>query len=313
VGLPSSKEQYVHRLGRTARAGKQGCGVLLLADFEKGFLSKVVDDQGMLPRPNAAPERRQEFSPGIERAVGRVDEQSLALGYQAWLGFYNGFAKQLRWTREDLVRVANRFATESCGLAEPPAITAQAAGKMGLKGHPLLNIMKGAPGKGAGGKGGGGKGAGARKGGFDGDGGDDAVVGSVMGGSSAYTPYGAGSYGSSGKNKSSTWQGRVGQQFGNVYGIGGSGEGGQSDDFSGYGNRKGGGGGGGKGGGGGGGGGGKGKGGRKGGKGKGGGNKNMSRGGGKGGTPYGKGKGGGGSGAGQSGGSSSFPWDTVSL
>lgn len=34
VGLPMDKAQYVHRLGRTARAGKGGHGVLLLCDFE---------------------------------------------------------------------------------------------------------------------------------------------------------------------------------------------------------------------------------------------------------------------------------------
>ena len=41
VGQPADKAQYVHRLGRTARAGKQGSGVLLLADFERGFLRDV--------------------------------------------------------------------------------------------------------------------------------------------------------------------------------------------------------------------------------------------------------------------------------
>ncbi|CAM9901402.1 unnamed protein product, partial [Scytosiphon promiscuus] len=34
VGLPSDKAQYIHRLGRTARAGKGGHGILLLCDFE---------------------------------------------------------------------------------------------------------------------------------------------------------------------------------------------------------------------------------------------------------------------------------------
>ena len=43
VGMPSDKSQYVHRLGRTARAGKTGDGVLLLADFEKFFLYGCKD------------------------------------------------------------------------------------------------------------------------------------------------------------------------------------------------------------------------------------------------------------------------------
>ncbi len=37
MGL-TDREQYVHRLGRTARAGKSGSGLLLLADFEAPLL-----------------------------------------------------------------------------------------------------------------------------------------------------------------------------------------------------------------------------------------------------------------------------------
>jgi ATP-dependent RNA helicase MSS116, mitochondrial len=41
MGLPSDKSQYVHRLGRTARAGKGGSGVLVLNTYEKSFLREV--------------------------------------------------------------------------------------------------------------------------------------------------------------------------------------------------------------------------------------------------------------------------------
>ncbi|CAM9208434.1 unnamed protein product, partial [Phaeothamnion confervicola] len=43
VGLPTDRAQYIHRLGRTARAGKDGRGILLLADFERRFLKEVSD------------------------------------------------------------------------------------------------------------------------------------------------------------------------------------------------------------------------------------------------------------------------------
>jgi superfamily II DNA/RNA helicase len=37
VGL-TDKEQYIHRLGRTARAGGKGEGILILSDFEQSLL-----------------------------------------------------------------------------------------------------------------------------------------------------------------------------------------------------------------------------------------------------------------------------------
>lgn len=41
VGLPSDSNQYVHRLGRTARAGKSGSGLLVLTEAEQGFIREV--------------------------------------------------------------------------------------------------------------------------------------------------------------------------------------------------------------------------------------------------------------------------------
>ena len=43
VGVASGREQYVHRIGRTARAGKPGGGFLLLAECEAPFLTLLAD------------------------------------------------------------------------------------------------------------------------------------------------------------------------------------------------------------------------------------------------------------------------------
>lgn len=43
VGLPSDREQYIHRLGRTGRKGKEGQGILLVAPWEEFFLSTIKD------------------------------------------------------------------------------------------------------------------------------------------------------------------------------------------------------------------------------------------------------------------------------
>ncbi|RUS26339.1 P-loop containing nucleoside triphosphate hydrolase protein [Jimgerdemannia flammicorona] len=44
VGVPSSREQYIHRLGRTGRAGKEGEGLLLMAPFEESFVKMELPD-----------------------------------------------------------------------------------------------------------------------------------------------------------------------------------------------------------------------------------------------------------------------------
>ncbi|RKO87956.1 P-loop containing nucleoside triphosphate hydrolase protein, partial [Blyttiomyces helicus] len=43
LGMPSAREQYIHRIGRTGRAGKTGEGILMLAPFEKTFLTELKD------------------------------------------------------------------------------------------------------------------------------------------------------------------------------------------------------------------------------------------------------------------------------
>ena len=43
VGMPADQAQYIHRIGRTARAGKQGQAVLLLHDFEQFFLKTIAE------------------------------------------------------------------------------------------------------------------------------------------------------------------------------------------------------------------------------------------------------------------------------
>lgn len=43
VGIPVDREQYIHRLGRTGREGKEGEGILFLAPWEQYFLDGIKD------------------------------------------------------------------------------------------------------------------------------------------------------------------------------------------------------------------------------------------------------------------------------
>ncbi|KAJ3017510.1 hypothetical protein HKX48_003506 [Thoreauomyces humboldtii] len=137
-GVPQNREQYVHRLGRTARAGKEGEGYLILAPFEEFFVNKLKGmDVQTVTLDNVLA-----VQPYVDDAYTRVDDLTKNQTYSAWIGYYKGWLKDMRWTSTMLVQAANAFA-ENIGCRGIPEIPAQTVGKMGLKGVPGLNVVKG--------------------------------------------------------------------------------------------------------------------------------------------------------------------------
>ncbi|KAL3904280.1 MAG: hypothetical protein SGARI_004990, partial [Bacillariaceae sp.] len=144
VGAPSEKAQYIHRLGRTARAGNSGVGTIILSDFEKSFL-KEISDLDVEPMTMKLTDDEAFFEQAHFRKMLDSDEQlrrSAGGAYQAFLGYYNSNVKRLRLgSKENLVDVANEYATViGFPPGQPPALLAKTVGKMGLKGVPGINI-----------------------------------------------------------------------------------------------------------------------------------------------------------------------------
>ncbi|XP_043716785.1 DEAD-box ATP-dependent RNA helicase 31-like isoform X3 [Telopea speciosissima] len=128
LGVPSDREQYIHRLGRTGRKGKEGQGILLLAPWEDFFLSSVKDlPIEKAPIPSVDPDTRKK----VEKALSHVEMKNKEAAYQAWLGYYNS-NKNVGRDKCRLVELANEF-SRSMGLDNPPAIPKLVLGKMGLK------------------------------------------------------------------------------------------------------------------------------------------------------------------------------------
>lgn len=164
VGL-TDRDQYIHRLGRTARAGMQGRGVLVLADFEKQLLKELSD----LPMTQATPVALS----GPSRTVRVMEnlssnkelEKSAQQSYQAWLGFYNTHMKRLHLDRVALVQLAAQYSAQ-IGLREVPKLEKRTLKKMNLFGVPGIEPSayepRGNNGGGGGGRGGGGRGGGGR-------------------------------------------------------------------------------------------------------------------------------------------------------
>jgi ATP-dependent RNA helicase MSS116 len=136
----TDRESYIHRVGRTARAGKAGRALLLLCEFEEYVLQSLKD----LPLQRFEIQTEQS-RPALEAALASVErngelKKTAVMAYQAWLGYYNSNRRALRWSNQELVQMAVQF-SKLCGLREQPALQKKTVGKMGLKGTPGLRVM----------------------------------------------------------------------------------------------------------------------------------------------------------------------------
>lgn len=151
-GLPESKDQYIHRLGRTGRAGKTGKGLIVLSPFEAKFLSdlKGLDVPLNVEMNNFLkdPVDRHTLS-SVDDVMNMVKNGDKTLSgsakqaYQAFLGYYLGQIKRTNFrAKTEIVQTAN-FVSTLMGLDETPGLLARTVGKMGLKGVPGIRIEKG--------------------------------------------------------------------------------------------------------------------------------------------------------------------------
>ena len=158
-GLPDSREQYIHRLGRTGRAGKAGRGWLVLADYERTFLNELqkggnsggvnVPVNKELQTLFSSPPTQDVLDlvdPVLTNQIGKCQNQELVKSaqqaYQAWLGFYKDRIKRMTKpykTKVEIVQMANEFA-KLMGLTTQPALLKKTIGKMGLKGVPGIKV-----------------------------------------------------------------------------------------------------------------------------------------------------------------------------
>lgn len=145
IGMPESRDQYIHRLGRTARAGKDGVGILVLFPFESRFLSElrgiyVPQDERLtkimqiLQQSPELPEWMQQNFSRVQNG-GNKSASSAQLAYLAFLGYYLGQVNRIRCDKTDVVKLSNEF-SGAIGLSHVPGIPQKLIKKMELIGVP---------------------------------------------------------------------------------------------------------------------------------------------------------------------------------
>lgn len=142
VGLPADADAYTHRVGRTARAGKDGRAVILLTQIESFFLS--VNRQFPIKPYPASDKVLNDLNAAdkMSRALQSVDPKSKQKAYSAYLGFMKGFVNKMRMNTAELVKMANHFALDGMQCDEVPEMEKMTIGKMGLKGVPGIRYAK---------------------------------------------------------------------------------------------------------------------------------------------------------------------------
>ncbi|KAF4334619.1 RNA helicase [Fusarium beomiforme] len=140
VGLPSDKQSYIHRLGRTARADADGRGILIVSEAEGFFPKYSLKEINLISR-------EADLSPtnDVIAIASKMEDEDKSRVYQAWLGYYNSHMKSLRWDKEEMVRQANIYASEGLGSPDTPTIQKSTASKMGLRGVRGLNTVADRP------------------------------------------------------------------------------------------------------------------------------------------------------------------------
>ncbi|ORY90333.1 P-loop containing nucleoside triphosphate hydrolase protein [Syncephalastrum racemosum] len=137
LGVPTSREQYIHRLGRTGRAGAQGEGVLIMDNVEQGFVRNALYDlpvQKLQPPP--IDEEERETTNRLRKYVAsKLDDGVLEEAFTAFLGYYAGRADMLNVKKSEIVEAGSKFAL-SLGAVEPPSVSQNFLARIGLVDKP---------------------------------------------------------------------------------------------------------------------------------------------------------------------------------
>ncbi|CCX10495.1 Similar to ATP-dependent RNA helicase mss116, mitochondrial; acc. no. Q4WRP2 [Pyronema omphalodes CBS 100304] len=178
---PSNQEQYIHRLGRTGRAGKDGVGYLMLSKLELGenAVKNIVSGMNMdkdhgLETADILMDMEQKLTKpaaaaltAVTQASIKIDDSTKSQTYVSMLGYFNGLVR----SKQNLVDAINRWTAVGWAMPEPPSVSKKLIQQIGLGSVKNLNTKPYNPEEQGSSGGFGGRGGSAGRGGFGGRGG----------------------------------------------------------------------------------------------------------------------------------------------
>lgn len=148
--MPTSADSYVHRVGRTGRAGQNGRADLVLLPFEGNVIHTALRKFPLQPLTVADLQEEtlalaQSAGAGnienhlenldevvTSRAMENFDDEELRDVFMSMIGFYMGRTADIGGSKLDILHGLQQWSTEVAGMTEPPHISPTMMAKMGL-------------------------------------------------------------------------------------------------------------------------------------------------------------------------------------
>lgn len=135
-GSPDSQETYIHRLGRTGRAGRRGKGLQVVLPFEKDNIAELTR-RGITEAPQLLDSIRNDSDKHIQSALRTIRSGDALLtpaaqgAYRSFLACYMARADEMDMTAREVVDAAASL-SDSVGLIRPPPLEEKTAIRLGI-------------------------------------------------------------------------------------------------------------------------------------------------------------------------------------
>lgn len=146
-GVPQSRETYIHRLGRTARANKTGEGWLFCPAIDNNLVRYRLGDLPLKKDPGTlicptVDMRNEQQTPEVASIIKQVVNSFRWIPKDEKVKVYLALLSNAHAVRDksELVRIMNRLAVTGWGMKEIPSVSHRTAQKLGLLRVRELNI-----------------------------------------------------------------------------------------------------------------------------------------------------------------------------